>query len=340
MEYPFIAKSSCIAPIRRGDFARGISTEFLNEVREYGFPYMVFDDTYLRLFERLKNYDDGKTLNNGLINRSNQYLKLATVFFPKIYGTKVHGAWTALESFNNDKQLSLAIELASERGNDKVSLSKLRGTLSLINGTQVVYNFRPEVSKWLYNRYAPNGKVYDFSMGWGGRLVGFLASTAREYVGTDVNIANQLGYNRIKSTYVIDKDTAFYTTPAEDFKLPIYENYFDFSFSSPPYFNKEEYSADPNQSYLRYPKFDAWCEGFLRPMIFNNYYVVKSGGHFGINVADIKIGSKIHPILSFTKKYAEEVGFIQEDEFNFDTYRAHESNVKSAPEVLVVYKKV
>jgi tRNA1(Val) A37 N6-methylase TrmN6 len=178
-------------------------------------------------------------------------------------------------------------------------------------------------------------------MGWGGRLVGFLATTAKEYVGTDVNKENVMAYLSIFETYCPDKSkyVSLATMPAEEFKPPLYENYFDFSFSSPPYFNKEEYSVDPNQSYLKYPKFEDWCEGFLKPMINNNFYMIRHGGHFGINVADIKIGSKLYPILSYTKKYSEEAGFIQESEFTFDTYRTHESNAKKIPEVLVVYRK-
>ena len=37
----------------------------------------------------------------------------------------------------------------------------------------------------------------------------------------------------------------------------------DLVFTSPPYFNREEYSTHPEQSYIKYPNYQDWLDGFL-----------------------------------------------------------------------------
>jgi DNA modification methylase len=66
---------------------------------------------------------------------------------------------------------------------------------------------------------------------------------------------------------------------------------FHYMFTSPPYFNKEEYSLDDTQSYLKYPKFEGWVSGFLEPMLKNVYELLEVGGECWINIADVKKGA-------------------------------------------------
>ena len=87
-------------------------------------------------------------------------------------------------------------------------------------------------------------------------------------------------------------------------------DYFDIVFSSPPYFTKEQYSEDENQSCNKFgDSLDSWINGFLKPVISNMYKITKPGGYFIINIADIKINGKIHDLETVTKEYSKECGF-------------------------------
>jgi len=57
-------------------------------------------------------------------------------------------------------------------------------------------------------------------------------------------------------------------------------------FSSPPYFDREQYSAEPNQSFLRYPDFRDWVNSFLAPVLSHSARVLKPGGVMLLNVTD------------------------------------------------------
>jgi hypothetical protein len=175
---------------KRGDYARQLPKEFLEKVRSYGFPYYKFDESYLKIWRKLKNYNAFCIETNNHIQMSGTFSKLASVFFPHMFDVEIPGKVTPKHSWNNDKQLALAIEMATERGEKLLKLADLRGVLKWVNGSQCVSNFRPEVAKYLYDRYARGGAVYDYSMGWGGRMTGFLASSAKMYVGVDVNKLN------------------------------------------------------------------------------------------------------------------------------------------------------
>jgi len=317
----------------------------LTEVRQHGFPYFWYDETYEKTFKTLKKKEPRSVLKDEqTINISGSYTKLASTFFPQMFSTRVDGMKTPLEAWNDDKLLARAIEL-THRYFKPANYKALRNQISFVSGTQRVSNFRPDVAKFIYNEYGNKGNVYDFSMGYGGRLVGFLASDCIQYVGVDVNEENFVGYHKIFNTYPNDKKVSFIQSPAEEFKPVILEQHFDLAFSSPPYFNKEQYSEDVNQSYLKYTTVEAWLEGFLRPTIKNIKLMLKDMGKFVINIANIKVKGKPVLLVEFTKKIAEEEGFILEREYFYNLTKIlgvkdkfEVGNFKKEP--IMVFRKV
>ena len=86
-----------------------------------------------------------------------------------------------------DKTLKRAIKLALEIGNGVPD--GLFGLLTLAAGTQAASNFRPGFACYLYRKYCePGSVVLDTSTGYGGRLVGAIASgVVSKYIGIDPN---------------------------------------------------------------------------------------------------------------------------------------------------------
>ncbi len=271
----------------------------IEEIKKLGFPYLRYpEEMLLSEFINLKNKDINTILDNNFIKTSKSYTKLASQFFPHMFNTRVVGMKTPIEAWNSDKLLQRAVDICRKYSKNP-TISTLRSKLMIVSGTQCVSNFRPDVAKLIYNKFGNNGKIFDFSMGYGGRLVGFLASNCQEYVGVDVNTLNFDGYNSINSLYNKEnKITRFVKCPAEDFCE--YTDYFDLAFSSPPYFCKEQYSKDENQSCNKYKQYDSWRDNFLCKVIFNNYKMLKPNRYFVINIADINLGSKKYPLVNDT----------------------------------------
>ena len=84
----------------------------------------------------------------------------------------------------------------------------------------------------------------------------------------------------------------------------------DLAFTSPPYFDRERYSEDKEQSCIKFPNYKDWCEGFYEPMIKTYFDYLKPKGHLLLNVADTKMsdGSYV-PIEQTTIEFCVKQGF-------------------------------
>ena len=218
--------------------------------------------------------------------------------------------------------------------------------LKLGRGNQVAGNFPPVVARWIYTyglKQFPNETeyiMYDPCMGWGGRMIGFLSAVHNNDIriptvllGTDVNsathdafyslyeywydnivVSSQYRERLFGSAGAVNKvKLEKFMTPAEDVHLNAdmmkYAGRVNFAFTSPPYFSKEWYSNDENQSASRYTTYEGWRDGFLRGMIQNTYALLKKNGIFMLNIANTRYGKDVMPNQDNTKKIAEETGF-------------------------------
>lgn len=71
-----------------------------------------------------------------------------------------------------------------------------------------------------------------------------------------------------------------------------YKGKLSLCFTSPPYFGREKYSEDKEQSCIKYPNYRDWKNGFLKPMIKNCWDYLKPNSHLILNIADTKMGDK------------------------------------------------
>jgi len=169
--------------------------------------------------------------------------------------------------------------------------------------------FKPSVVKATYKAF--NAKdVLDLSMGWGDRLVGFLASNARSYVGIDPNTALHPHYEAIRDYCSTDKQTKFICAPAEEADLSGHT--FDFVFTSPPYFDKERYSDEDTQSWKRYKEDDEWLKGFLFRALKNAWDHLREGGRIAINISDVKKGDTFRIVCAPMLEYMASLGATYE----------------------------
>jgi len=83
----------------------------------------------------------------------------------------------------------------------------------------------------------------------------------------------------------------------------------DLVFTSPPYFNREAYSEDENQSYKKYgDSYESWKLGFLEPTLKTAVEWLKPGGYLLWNIADLLISGEYLPLEDDSKIILESLG--------------------------------
>ena len=189
--------------------------------------------------------------------------------------------------------------------------TSLRRMLRSFSNTVGVSNFRPTAARAVIDRYSPvGGRVLDFSAGYGGRLLGAL-TLGRHYVGIDPCEAQVRGLRAMIKTCIPYLPFAgraeIILGAAEDLLSHYKTGSFDLVFSSPPYFNREKYGAEPEQSFIRYPSLDRWLEGFLRVVLLQSARILRRGGLLALNIGTLPrcLPSSVREYLNPTLRLQE-----------------------------------
>jgi hypothetical protein len=168
----------------------------------------------------------------------------------------------------------------------KVTSSELRRAMSMRKA--IAAQFRPAAARDLFARYEAR-RVLDFCAGWGDRLVAAIADERIEsYTGVDPNTALHQGYRRQVEMFAPLRsapiDVTMICAPAEEMVLT---QTYDMVFTSPPYFDKERYTDEGTQSWMRYRAVSEWLRRFLFEAVARAWAALVPGGHMVINIADI-----------------------------------------------------
>jgi len=269
---------------------------WVNDIAKYyshiGFPYFKIKSPE-KFQEELKKLEQKEVRNEvtktKVFNRvSSVCTELASSYFPHMWAVKVRGKKSVQNNYENSAKFKRVIKNTLKYRKILTDAS----ILSELRHGSTVQNFKPLIAKTLYDLYCPeNGVVYDYSSGYGGRLLGACASsTVRKYIGTDPCQQTFFGLRklsrRLKKFYP-QKEVKLFPYCSEDSKWYKDIGPVDVCFSSPPYFDTEKYSEEDTQSYRKYPEFNMWVEKFLYGMIDNCNTVLKEGGYFIINIADV-----------------------------------------------------
>ena len=157
------------------------------------------------------------------------------------------------------------------------------------SGYQYVNEFQPYLARDIYKKYCQNGsKILNPCAGWGGRLIGLASCMFEnvEYVETDPSVQTFNGLVKLKEFLRLGDNYKQYNLPFEE--LEVEENYFDFVFTSPPYFDTEHYSEDEEQSYIKNSNYEQWRDNFLYVMLDKIVYCMKKDAKCILNVGNKK----------------------------------------------------
>ena len=331
----------------------------IDKVYEYwmkrGFPYYATDKQYRESqFKTLQSTDFKGLLTQDKVIKPNQTgLSLAWSYMPHSFGIRCGKMRTPMEIYENEEHFKKGIRklltgsffgqvsvddlmpLASNLYGEITEISPaskhksesvMRSLLRRYTGTQCVSNFRPTAAACLYSHFAhPGAMVWDMSMGYGGRILGAIISDIN-YVGTDPAELTFKGLKEIKKDFGRENRHYFLNKCGSETFVPK-ENSLDFAFTSPPYFNWEQYGDEAGQSFNQYSGNEEWNNGFLRTTIQNAYIGLKKGKYMGLNVANIKSHKTFE---DDTVRIAVEEGFTHTDTYKLQL-SSQESGAKYEP---------
>ena len=299
--------------------------DLVTHYQEQGFPYFNLDkDTIYQEMTALKAVDSRQLVEDNRIKQIMLGLNVVNHFMPNIFHAKNKAFRSPVDCFSDKGLLKKAIEKRLELG-DNMSDAGMRKALSFTSGTHRVSNFRPTVAKYIYDMYAGSGLVIDFSSGYGGRLLGALASQrVRKYIGCEPNTETYQNLKKMAG-FFSGTEIELINECAEDVSLG---GGADLVFSSPPYFNTEEYCNEDTQSYLRFPTKDQWKDGFLRQVIRKSVGWLKPNGYLIINIANVDTYKNLE---SDTLDLATEYGFVLERTYLMELSGLFKSEYKHEP---------
>lgn len=163
------------------------------------------------------------------------------------------------------------------------------------------------IDNLLLSKYNVNNNYYDYSCGWGVRLLSAMRNNVN-YFGTDPN--HEL-YERLLELKEDYKSVAMFSNSTVDIRNSgsevfheDWKNKMGLAFSSPPYFLLEDYKTG-EQSAQQDTSYEDWQELYLRPTFRNIKEYLIDEGYFMINIKDY---SKF-TLEADSKRIAIEEGF-------------------------------
>jgi SAM-dependent methyltransferase len=221
---------------------------------------------------------------------------------------KGRGSNSLRDRFYNDTKLRRAIRICFEfrKGEKLVYPTALRRALELVTGENVT-NFKAQNARAIVEHLCPImwGNVYDYSCGYGGRLLGTSASKMNyRYVGVDPN-TETFEYLQYLNGLLGNTNQIIHST-SQDYQ----PEDIDCAFSSPPYFNLEKYSNEPTQCMVQFTTLDDWFDGYAVPTMQNIHRGLNKDGVFATNIADYKTyGNREFKVVDRWINTANKLGF-------------------------------
>ncbi len=270
--------------------------------------------------------------------------KVTRYYFRDIMAkTKLKNAkWTIEELFNSKELLGIfkARTQTNARVFDSPNLCTNIDTAIRLGGHNIAGfppNFPIKAARNITNKYNINNNWYDFSCGWGVRLLCAMTSNIN-YFGTDPNYLLTERLQQLMHDYNDNiglKSIVDIRTQGSEFFIPEWENTIGLAFSSPPYFDLEDYIIG-KQSYNPQISYNEWKENYLTLTLKNiNKYLIDDG----ILALNIK-NSKTYKLADDAKIIADTCGFNLIDiELLTNNQRVTPSGLLNNAENIFIFKK-
>ena len=310
--------------------------------RSYGFPYPVVPRTRLvATVERVRNTKLDGIFRNGKVHHAKTGMAVVNMFHLGIWSARTRENKSYLETFEDDSLLEKIIRDRYVHGKGLTPSQILTG---LRNRPKGPANYPPATAKAIYDKYLPNsGNTLDPCGGYGGRMLGALCSNKVKHhislepaTDTYKDTRTMLSILRKTVPVVETRKTRLLNITAEEYCPPEKKEFFDLVFTSPPYFDQEIYSDEPNQvasSCKTMDDYKKWIQKITR----NWTFMMKKGAHLLIQISDPSVKNQERlPIISVWKDVLNLTTLI---ELSPLTYEYPGGRGKRSFETILVYQK-
>lgn len=313
--------------------------------RENGFPYIQHEEeTLSKEWNKLQKEDLVPKVEDDKIFLPNK----------KVTGNKLTQHFNSKHFFTVkcDKKNSKSMIEAFD--DDEILLKVIKNRLNItyketfnIHGAMIRQGFRStrlapatstfncSVAKYIYTQLTPqDGIVYDFSAGFGHRMLGAMASPNNlKYYACDP-WTEVVAHNKQMATFINKSEQVqLWTCGSEEWKPPVelLENV-DLAFSSPPYFDKEVYDSGINGQAYQDRTFDEFIEDWWKPTVQSIHSILKpETGLLAINM--------VEPMIDNLLEVAYDMGFEEIQRYYLYMSRSHFGKAKKlGPKVLSKFK--
>lgn len=185
-------------------------------------------------------------------------MKLCEHFFPNFFDI-VNPQGVGFKNFWNEKDLQKVLAW-NRKSHSTPYISELRRGISFCFGLTKNTMFRPHLAKMICDYYKP-AIVLDPCGGWGGRMLGVVASGAK-YIAYEPNTETYKHLGELASFLDIQDKVELYNEDAGRVVFPAH----DLVLTSPPYYNLEIYSSEETQSENQFNSYERWLNEWLAPL--------------------------------------------------------------------------
>jgi len=137
--------------------------------------------------------------------------------------------------------------------------------------------FKPLIAMKIYCLYKPTS-ILDFTMGWGGRLVGACALDIPNYIGIDSNMNLREPYNKMTNFLKKHSKTNIDLYFQDSLEMDYSKLNYDMVLTSPPYYNTEIYGSNDKKTK------EQWEKEFYIPIFERTFKYLKKGGYYCLNI--------------------------------------------------------
>ena len=205
------------------------------------------------------------------------------------YRANYHGQRSVLDAFEDDQRLRRALTYQLKCGDPVTPVRVVRAVTALQRGP---LNFPPTLARWLVDTYAPpGGTVLDPCSGYGGRLLGAVASAQHvRYLGADIEPASAAANQRLAAALGVGERVTQVVRAVED---PTPWASADFVLLGPPYYDREHYGAAAAAALAPYPTYAVWRDQFLTQLLEKS---LAAAPRVAINVGVIRAGDALYDL--------------------------------------------
>lgn len=236
---------------------------------------LITDEEALTDFRKLCKYDftniNLSSVGNKSIDRFTFYERLNTLGNKNI---NFYDLFCSKDILINKPYIKKFLDYHKDKNmNDEKIWHK---TMQLYYGS--INLFRPTVSGNLYTIFNPDC-VLDPTMGWGGRLIGAMATNVSRYIGIDNNLNLKQPYNDMVALYKPLTKTKTTLIFEDALKIDYSVLNYDMVLTSPPYYNLEKYGNNET-----YKTKEEWNRLFYIPLFRMTFDGMRVGGNYCLNI--------------------------------------------------------